>query len=165
MKTSLIATIAVFGLALSGCGGGGGSSSAAAPEQSAAEVPTQPPVDPQPEPTDPAPVSATSELTAANEFTLDSYLEVPVEIDITAINNASGYLSICSALNEGSDDAGPDYDNCFIRTALPNSTYENSLDLSTAEGVAYSAIWFLDQTNSPVINRHDLSDGSIRLVL
>jgi len=112
-------------------------------------------------------MSTSAELTLASEFTLNSHVKIPVHIDISGLNNTSGYLSICSRLEvpEDNEQTGePDYGNCFVRTALPESVFDSNLDLSTAQGVAYSAIWFLDQAQEALITRHDLTNGGIRVV-
>jgi len=173
MKSLFTTAMVVTALVLGGCGGGGGSASAgtqppevvAQPEPAESEVPSPTP-EAEANPA-PAPITATSELVLSNDFSLQSHTSVEVSIDINSLDNSSGYLSICSVLNtdDANSEEAPDYKNCFVRTAIPASAYEATLDLSTAEGVAYSAIWFLDLSREPVITRHDLTGGSIQLTM
>lgn len=168
MKLLLLATVTVVGFTLTGCGGGGEGGSSSNPNSITPDTTS---TAPQPLDQTPAPVTGNVETSAdlklTGEFALSSHFEVSVKIDISQLDNSSGYLSICPALetsSDGGDGSGPDYDNCFVRTALPDSIYDSNLDVSTAQGIAYSAIWFLDREREALITRHDLTTGAIRLL-
>lgn len=160
MKFRLLGTASILSLAITGCGGGGGSANSAAATIPEPSNPGPVVVTTTPEPTDStAPVTATEQLRASDDFELSSSLEIAVQIDISGLDNSSGYLSICSAV----EDSAPDYDNCFVRTALSESNFEGTLQLSTALDVAYSAIWFLDMSRAPVITKHNLGNRAIEV--
>jgi len=175
MKVFMPTITALIVLSLTGCGGGGGGSSelsSASPvatdaQPTPAQDNTPPPATENPQESVPVEVTTTSDLVLADEFSLQSHVAVSVAIDIAGLENASGYLSICSQRDQGEAASGeePDYQNCFIRTALGDSNYATTLNLSTAQKVAYSAIWFLDLSREPIITRHDLASGKITLSL
>jgi len=162
MNIRTIISASIFSFLVTGCGGGGGSSDS---PSTVAEIPSSPPsatTESAPQPGgDRQPVTATNELTAEADFALDSSLDIAVDINLKGLDNEAAYLSICGARS----DATPDYDNCFVRTALPEAAYEGTLRLSSALEDAYSAIWFLDMSHPAIITKHDLETGVIALQL
>ena len=134
---------------------GGGSESAPAAAQPPVVVTDATP-DPLPEP---VVIEATSDLVADSTFDLATHKKVSVNIDITGTNNTQGYLSICSAKADGA----PDYEDCYLRTAVPDGTHQSTLLVGTNVGEVVSAIWFLDLSAEPVITRHDLAAGQLTL--
>jgi len=158
-------------LLLGGCGGGGGSSSDSAP--AAVQPPpvvAEAPADPQPAPqTDPQPdqgseelvVETTSDLVADSTFSLSSHKKVTVNVDISGMSNNQGYLSICAVTSAGT----PDYEDCYLRTALPDASHQSELLVATNTTEVISAIWFLDLSAQPVITSHDLANNELTLTL
>lgn len=164
MRIRTLCTAAFTCVLITGCGGGGGSSATpiAVDSPAPATTATPPQAETTPPPTGPSsPVTSTDQLSASADFDLASTADVLVDIDISGLSNGNGYLSICSGL----PDAKPDYDNCFVRTAIPNATYKGTLKLSSATEVAYSAIWFLDMSMPEIITRHELDQSQIQLSL
>ena len=160
--TSKLGSIAL--LVLAGCGGGGSTNSDAissAAEVSSPEV-TETVTEDLPNPqTEMATVETTSDLVAASSFNLASHKKVSVSVDISGMNTNQGYLSVCAATISGQ----PNYEDCYLRTALPNGNHQTELLVATNINEAVSAIWFLDLSQEPVITNHDLSGNQLVLSL
>ena len=155
-KAKLPTLMCGVSLLIVGCGGGGGGSESA-------PAAAQPPVvvtDVTPDSV-PAPViiEATSDLVADSTFDLATHKNVSVNIDISGTNNSQGYLSICGAKADGT----PDYEDCYLRTALPDGSHQSTLSVGTNVLELVSAIWFLDLSAEPVITRHDLAASQLTL--
>lgn len=155
-------------LILAGCGGGGSTNSDAissAAEVSPPEVTetvTEAVTEDLPNPqTEMATVETTSDLVAASSFNLASHKKVSVSVDISGMNTNQGYLSVCAATISGQ----PNYEDCYLRTALPNGNHQTELLVATNINEAVSAIWFLDLSQEPVITNHDLSGNQLVLSL
>ena len=151
-------------LILAGCGGSGSTNSDAissAAEVSSPEV-TETVTEDLPNPqTEMATVETTSDLVAASSFNLASHKKVSVSVDISGMNTNQGYLSVCAATISGQ----PNYEDCYLRTALPNGNHQTELLVATNINEAVSAIWFLDLSQEPVITNHDLSGNQLVLSL
>ena len=152
-KAKLSFLMSLASLLIVGCGGGGGSESTPAVAEPP-EVVAETTPDPMPEP---VPIEATSDLVADATFNLASHKSVSVNVDISGRNNNQGYLSICTAKGDGT----PDYEDCYLRTAIPDGSHQSELLVATNVQAVVSAIWFLDLSAEPVITRHDLAAGQL----
>ena len=155
-KANLSTLMCGLCLLIVGCGGGGGGSESAPAAAQPPVVVTDATPDPLPEP---VVIEATSDLVADSTFDLATHKKVSVNIDISGTNNTQGYLSICSAKADGA----PDYEDCYLRTAVPDGTHQSTLLVGTNVGEVVSAIWFLDLSAEPVITRHDLAASQLTL--
>jgi|GEM_PF-3096862 len=159
-KAKLSTLMCGLSLLIVGCGGGGGSSESAPAAAQPPVVVTDATPDPLPDPQqEPVVIEATSDLVADSTFDLATHKNVSVNIDISGTNNSQGYLSICSAKADGA----PDYEDCYLRTALPDGTHQSTLLVGTNVLEVVSAIWFLDLSAEPVITRHDLAASQLTL--
>lgn len=151
---------------LAACGGGGGGSSSAIEAVAEAPASTGTGSDTTAE-TDTgsaeqtAPVTKTADLEVDAGFALSSSQLVPVDVSITGLNNANGYLSVC-LLNELLE---PDYDNCMVQSAMPDSRFQGTISVSTAISEVASAIWFLDLSEEPIIETHAVGPEGVQIAL
>ena len=144
--------IGLVSLMIVACGGDGSESAPTIAKAPSIETVATP--EPQPEP---LVVNTTSDLVADSTFELPSHRNVSVNVDISGTNNNQGYLSICRMKSDGT----PDYEDCYLRTALPDGSHQSKLWVATNVQAVVSAIWFLDLSAEPVITRHDLAAGRL----
>lgn len=147
--------IGLASLLIVGCSGGGGGEPAPA-AAAASSIGTVATPAPQPEP---IVINTTSDLVADATFDLANHKNISVNVDISGTHNSQGYLSICRMR---SDDA-PDYEDCYLRTALPDGSHESTLLVATNIQVVVSAVWFRDLSAEPIVTRHDLASGRLTL--
>ena len=92
------------------------------------------------------PVESSLEITAQEDFLLESKSRINLVIDIPALSKRRAYLSLCHLDNEGVID----YQNCMLRTPLRNGILERDIVIANDIETLKIAIWLYSLDDDPL---------------